>query len=256
MKRKWIFFLVIVLMITLGLVKLIYHQFKVNIYDSYENPLLNRKIWSTERMEPSSFEIQSNIVCKGKSAIKITLKYGDKVEHNNKDKDTERDELLESRKLFAVEDIKYDYQFNMFIPDSFPIIPVRLVIAQWKQDCPFCSCTNYSPILALRYIAGRFFITLQTDSVRHELYTTNEDIRGHWLDFRFLVKFSKKNDGEVKAYLDNKEIVNYRGITSYADDCRFLSTKNKYYFKMGLYRDRIIEPMVIYIDEYKKRRLD
>jgi hypothetical protein len=144
----------------------------------------------------------------------------------------------------------------MQLPDSFPILPVRLVIAQWKQDCPLCSCENYSPILALRYMSGRLFITLQTDSVRHELYTTNEEIRGRWLNFKFFIRFSKGKNGEVIAFLDNKKVVDYKGVTSYSNDCRILSTTNKYFFKMGLYRDRISEPMTIYIDDYKKNRLE
>jgi hypothetical protein len=258
MKRKWtlILYFIIAFIITLILIKICFHQFNLNVYDGFETLRLNR-IWTYERLERSSFEIQSDIVRSGKNAAKITLKYGDKVELNEgKDKDTERDELMESRRLYAIEDIKYDYQFSMFLPDSFPILPVRLVIAQWRQDCPYCSCKHFSPILALRYVSGRLFITLQTDSVRHELYTTNEEIRGHWLDFRFSIKFSKNKDGEIKAYMGNKEIVKYRGVTGFSEDCRILSTKNKYYFKMGLYRDRIKQPMEIYIDEYKKTRLN
>jgi hypothetical protein len=255
-KGKWVLLLIIAFITALIVVKLIYYQFKLNVYDGFEDSKLN-KIWTTARMEKSSFEIQSKIFHKGKRAVKITLRYGDKIEINkDKDNDTERDELMESRSLYAIEDIKYEYQFSLFLPDSFPIIPVRLVIAQWRQDCPFCSCENYSPILALRYVSGRLFITLQTDSERHDLYTTNEEIRGRWLDFRFLIKFSKEKDGEVKSFINNKEVVDYEGVTSFSDDCRILSTKNKYYFKMGLYRDRINESMTIYIDDYKKNRLD
>ena len=94
-------------------------------------------------MEPHSFEIQSKIVRKGRSAAKITLRTGDVVEPaTDKDKATERDELIEDQSLYSLEGVKYDYQFSMFLPDSFPIVPVRLVIAQWKQYCRFCSCSE------------------------------------------------------------------------------------------------------------------
>jgi hypothetical protein len=258
MKRWRISILVLmgILIISLLVLKLVFHQFKLHVYDGFEDSKLS-KIWTNSRMEQNAFEVQSEIVHRGKYAAKITLKYGDKVEiGKGKDKDSERDELLESRKLYAVEDIRYEYQFSMLLPDSFPVLPVRLVIAQWKQDCPFCSCRSYSPILALRYESGRLFMTLQTDSVRHELYSTNEEIRGHWLNFRFLIRFSKGKNGEVTTFLDNKKVVDYKGVTSYPNDCRILSTKNKYFFKMGLYRDRIVEPMTIYIDDYKKNRLE
>jgi hypothetical protein len=254
--RKGILFLMILVIISIISLKLIYHPFRSYIYDGFENAGLSNK-WSDTRIEPSSFEIESEIVRKGNSAAKITLKYGDKVEFGyGKNKDSERDELLERRSLYAIEGKEYEYLFSMFLPDSFPIMPVRLVIAQWKQDCPFCDCSEYSPVLAIRYVSGRMFITIQTDSMRHELYSTNEEIRDKWLDFRFKVRFSKDKTGEIIGYLDNNEIINFKGVTSYSNNCRILSTKNKYYFKMGLYRDRIEKIMSIYIDEYSKKRLD
>ncbi len=254
--KKWIRLLLILFFALLIVNLTIYNQLKLNVHDSFEASRL-QKIWSTSRMERDSYEFQSKVVRKGKYALKITLKYGDKVEFSNtKDKDTERDELLESRSLYALENNKYDYQFSLFLPDSFPILPVRLVLAQWKQDCPLCPCHNYSPIVALRYVSGRLFVTLQTDSVQHKLFALNEEIRGRWLDFRFIIKFSKDNNGEIVAFLNENEIVNYKGVTSYLDDCKILSKKNKYYFKMGLYRDRMSDPMTIYIDEYSKKRIN
>ena len=230
-------------------------QAHINVYDGFESPGLS-EIWSTERMELRSFEIQSKIVRNGRNAAEITLKTGDIVEPaTNKNKSSERDELMESHSLYSVEGIKYEYQFSMFLPDSFPIVPVRLVIAQWKQYYLLSPCSEYSPILAVRYVSGKLFITLQTDSVRRTLYELNEDIRNRWLDFRFQVRFSRQSDGEVKAFLNDKEIINYTGITSYSEHFGFFSKKNKYYFKMGLYRDRMLEPMSIYIDEYRKKEI-
>jgi hypothetical protein len=251
MKRRirWFFFFAILLIVVI----LIYHRSKVNFYDGFETSDLNNN-WSSKRMESSSLEMQSAVVRKGKSAVKITLRTGDMVEaKTDKDNSSERDELLEALPLYAVEGARYEYQFSMFLPDSFPITSNRLVIAQWKQFCPFCSCSEYSPILAIRYISGKLFVTLQTGSVRDTLYTLNDEIKNRWLDFRFQIKFSKFEDGEVTAFLNDKEIIKYEGKTSYPDNCRILSAKNKYFFKMGLYRDRMPEPMSIYIDEYKKR---
>ena len=106
---------------------------QVNVYDDFEAPELN-KIWSTDRMVKGAFEIQSAIVRTGHSAAKITLKAGDVFEAGiGKSKDSERDELREANKLVSAEGKVYQYQFSLFLPDSFPIVPVRLVIAQWKQ---------------------------------------------------------------------------------------------------------------------------
>jgi hypothetical protein len=53
------------LYITAGII----FQPQINVYDNFENPIL-KNIWSSSRMESRSFEIQSGIVRKGKSAAK------------------------------------------------------------------------------------------------------------------------------------------------------------------------------------------
>jgi hypothetical protein len=229
---------------------------QIDVYDGFEKSRLS-KIWSSKRMEASAFETQSNIVYKGNSAAKITLRAGDIAEAGDgKDLPTERDELLEIGSLESIEGVKYEYQFSMFLPDSFPIVPVRLVIAQWKQDCPDnAPCSNYNPILAIRYESGRLFITLKTDSNRHTLYELNQEIRNQWIDFKFQVRFTRQNNGEIIAYMNGKEIVNYKGVTSYPDSRTNPTEKNRYYFKMGLYRDRMKKPMTIFIDDYKKKEM-
>jgi hypothetical protein len=208
-------------------------------------------------MESKSFEIQSEVVRKGKGAAKITLRAGDTAEPGNgNDLPTERDELLEIDSLESVEGGTYEYQFSLFLPESFPIVPVRLVVAQWKQDCSAKSpCAKYSPVLAVRYVSGKLFVTLQTDSLRKTLYTHHGEIRNQWLDFKFLVRFSRQTNGEVKAFLNDTEIVNYKGITSYPESHPNPAKRNRYYFKMGLYRDRMSEPMSIFIDEYRKKEI-
>jgi hypothetical protein len=108
-----------------------YLHAQINVYDDFDTSALT-KVWSTTRMESKSFEIQSKVVRKGKGAAKITLKAGDIVGQGNDPKDlpNERDEIMEVGSLESIEGIKYEYQFSMFLPDSFPIVPVRLVIAQ------------------------------------------------------------------------------------------------------------------------------
>jgi len=142
-----------------------YCQCQVNVYDGFETPGLS-SIWSTDRMVKDAFTVQTAILRNGHSAAKITLNKGDVFEASQgKSKDTERDELREDDKLVSAEGKTYDYQFSLFLPDSFPIVPVRLVIAQWKQHCgksPLCS--DDSPVMAIRYVSGKLFITMQTDS--------------------------------------------------------------------------------------------
>jgi hypothetical protein len=225
-----------------------------NIYDDFESSRLNA-IWSTGRMELRSFEIQSAIVRRGNNASKITLRTGDVVEAGNDSSlASERDELEEAKYLNSVEDKKYQYEFSLFLPADFPIVPTRLIIAQWKQRCPRNSCSDDSPILAIRYQSGKLMITLNNDSGRHRLYELKEEARNRWLDFRFLIRFSK-DSGEITTFLNEQNIVNYKGVTSYSIKRGYDPGNNHYYFKMGLYRDRMPEPMVIYIDEYRKREI-
>lgn len=227
----------------------------ISVSDSFDNPGLS-SIWSTDRMERQSFEIQSKIVHNGTGAAKITLRTGDTHEDSvGMDKPTERDELLEATRLVSIEGAEYEFGFSMFLPDTFLISPVRLVIAQWKEFCVGDSCHNDSPIVALRYSSGILAISLQTGDHRSNLYETSDEIRNRWIDFKFLLRFSREQDGELIAYIDGKEVVNYKGITSYPESRGYTLKKNRYYFKMGLYRDIIPEPMCIYIDDYSKKEI-
>jgi len=207
-------------------------------------------------MVPASLKIQSDIVHKGKRAAKITLRTGDIYEPGTgKSASTERDELEEIELLESVEHVKYEYQFSLFLPQSFPFVNTRLVIAQWKQHCPHgAQCSDDSPVIAIRYIAGKLYVTVNTDSGQKTIYTTDNEVRNQWLDFKFQIMFSRQSDGEIKAFLNDKEIINYNGITSYTENSGYAS-KSRYYFKMGLYRDIMQEPMTIYIDEYRKREM-
>jgi hypothetical protein len=229
---------------------------QINVYDDFEGPGLNR-IWTTGRMELRSFEIQSGSVRKGKNAAKITLRTGDIVEAGN---DTslasERDELEEVEYLNSVQNKTYSYQFSLFLPASFPIVSTRLIIAQWMQRCPQKICSDNSPILAVRYQSGKLMLTLNTDSGRHKLYELKDEIRNRWLDFKFQIRFAEDTGGKIIGFLNDKLIFNYSGVTSYTPKKGYDATNNRYYFKMGLYRDRILEPMVIYIDEYRKKEIE
>jgi hypothetical protein len=207
-------------------------------------------------MELRSFEIQSQIKRKGKTAAKITLRTGDVVEPaNDSSLASERDELQEADYLFSDENKTYEYRFSLYIPDSFPIVSTRLIIAQWKQKCPSEECSDNSPIVAIRYQSGKLFITLNSDSGRRRLFELKNECRNRWLDFMFQIRFSQQSDGEIKTFLNDSSIISYQGKTCYSQKPGYHLKNNKFYFKMGLYRDRMLEPMFIYLDEYEKKEL-
>ena len=227
------------------------------VRDDFENPNLSN-IWDTDKIVPGDIEIQSNIHRLGIRALKITLHTGDHYEVGQHGSlSTERAELTETEGLISEEGKNYAYSFSMFIPTDFPIVATRLVIAQWKQECPRGGiCDDNSPVLAIRYISGILKITQNIGSHQTTLYKSKEEFRNRWLDFKFHICFSKNINGQIIAHLNDSLIVNYNGATAYQEDhSTGYPNPSRFYFKMGLYRDVMAEPMTIYIDQYRKELL-
>ncbi len=229
----------------------------VDVYDGFETDRLSA-IWNTGRFVRGAVAIQSDFVRMGHGAAKVVLNHHDMFEAGIKgSKDSERAELLESAKFISQENIIYEYSFSEMIPSDFPIVPVRLVIAQWKQDCAGHEpCSDDSPVVAVRYVSGILRITRQNGRHQVTLFETSEDLRGKWTDFRFQIRFTSSQDGVIHAWFNGRQAVDYRGATAYPENPETgYSRPSHFYFKMGLYRDVMDEPMTIYIDEYRKKQL-
>lgn len=229
----------------------------IDVHDGFDAPRLSR-IWSDDRFERGAVTMQSDVTRAGRGAARIVVRSRDKFEAGVQgDKDSERAELLEASRLVSREDITYEYSFSDFIPADFPIVPVRLVIAQWKQYCNgHRPCSNDSPVVALRYVGGVLFVTRQEGRRQVTLYETRDELRGKWVDFRFRIRFTPRPDGTVQAWFNGRQVVDYRGVTAYQENAATgYASPSYFYFKMGLYRDVMETPMTIYIDEYRKRQL-
>ena len=224
----------------------------IEVHDGFESSKLSAS-WSAERSLPGAIQIQSEVVRAGRSAVLITLHPGDQLD-DEKGTILERAELMEARELASTENEDYAYSFSLFLPRDFPIVPTRLVIAQWKQYCPSGACSQDSPVLALRYQGGEFRVTLHAGAKTRTLFRTADEIRGRWLDFAFHVRFSRDGSGRIRASLNGREIADYAGVSAYSEAFGYPPT-GRFYFKMGLYRDRTAETMKIYIDEYRKKEL-
>lgn len=133
---------------------------RIEVYDPFESAALG-KVWKTSTIVPGAVQMQTNIVRAGSRAARIVLHSRDMFEAGiDGDSDSERAELLEAKKLTSIENRPYEYSFSMFIPTNFPIVPTRLLIAQWKQNCPDgANCSNDPPVLAVRYISSELRIT-------------------------------------------------------------------------------------------------
>jgi hypothetical protein len=230
---------------------------EAGVYDGFETSTLS-KLWETSRFTPGAVQMQSEVVRSGHGAVKITVHARDTFEAGqNGESDSERDELLEARQLVSKEAAGYEYSFSMFFPKDFPIVSTRLVIAQWKQYCrDGGACSDDSPVLAIRYISGELRITQDIGKQFIVLYGEKSEFRNRWLDFRIQARFSPGADGRVKAWLNGKQRVDFKGVTANAENAATgYPSPSYFYFKMGLYRNVMDQPMTIYIDEYRKRQL-
>jgi hypothetical protein len=225
---------------------------EIEIHDGFESGELSSN-WSRWRFVPGDLEIQGERVRSGRRSVRITLHPGDQME-DERGTVLERAELMESPKLASVEDSAYEYSFSLFLPRDFPIVPDRLVVAQWKQYCESGRCGIDNPVMALRYESGRLYVSLKTDPRKRTLFSESSDVRGRWLDFRFLIRFSRTRRGKIRAWLNGSRIVDYEGATAYSKEYGY-PPPGYFYFKMGLYRDHVDRVMTIYIDDYGKRTL-
>jgi hypothetical protein len=231
---------------------------EIHVYDGFEAGELGSP-WSRLRMVPGSFRTEPEIVRAGHSAGEITVRSRHRREEASDDGSaTERDELMEAWWLFGHTGPSYRYSFSLYLPADFPIVPQRLVLAQWKQVCEWSRCRPQNPVLAIRYQNGELTVTRQDEGGKFILYSTKQEIRGRWLDFRFDTRLSRDRDGERSGYIDGwlngERIVNYKGATLYQEQ-RGYPVHGSVYFKMGLYRDELQQPMTIYVDEYRKDEL-
>lgn len=225
----------------------------IHVYDGFESPHLSRFRWTDRRFEPGAVAFEQSVVRSGRGALAITVRSGDRPEAASESGTaTERDELMESFWLFSRSGRTYVYSFSLYLPDDFPQTPERLVIAQWRQLCEGSPCVPDNPILALRYENGRLQVSRNDEHGKTLLYQGNEDVRGKWLDFRFVVRWDATSNGTVDATLQGRGIVHYRGATIYQPGAGH-PAHALIYFKTGLYRDALHEPpWTMYVDEYRK----
>jgi hypothetical protein len=234
-------------------------QSRIDVYDDFESSPLS-SLWENSRLEPGSITFEKSTVRAGHQAIAITVRPQDKFEageHGNAD--SERDELLESRKLVSREGASYEFSFSMYFPKDFPIVPTRLVIAQWKQYCgdDKLPCEDDSPVLALRYVGGVLSVTQDLEHKKTELFAEKGEFRGRWLDFKVQAHFVPSETGHVKVWLGDRLLLDHHGVTANAENAATgYANPSRFYFKMGLYRNVMPEPMTVFVDEYRKRSLD
>lgn len=251
MKRLLQAVALIVLLVTLLLIAR--RAIPIHVYDGFESPTLNWLRWSRARFVDGAILPEQEIVRSGRRALAITVRNGDRNEAaSDTGAATERDELMESWWLYSRMGRAYAYSFSLYLPKELPLTSERLVIAQWRQLCEARQCRPDFPILALRYEEGRIKINRKDENGTDLLYQGQDDVRGRWLDFRFVTRFDPGLEGSIDATLDGQIIVQYHGATAF-QPAHGYPRHGLLYFKTGLYRDVLGEPpWTMYVDEYRK----
>ena len=225
----------------------------IHVYDGFESPQLSWTRWSKGRLVPGAVASEQSVVRAGRSALAITVHSGDRYEAaSDTGAASERDELMESWWLYSRARRTYVYSFSLYLPKEIPQTSERLVIAQWRQLCEASRCRPDRPILAVRVEDARLKITRIDELRTHVLYQSSDDVRGRWLDFRFVTRFDSGREGRIDATLDGQDIFHYRGPMLFQPAAGY-PKRALIYFKTGLYRDALHEPpWTMYVDEYRK----
>jgi len=225
----------------------------IHVYDGFESPTLSWLRWSRGRFVDGAVVPQGSIVRSGRRALEIIVRSGDRYEAaSDTGAATERDELMESWWLYSRTGRTYVYSFSLYLPRDFQQTSERLVIAQWRQLCEARHCTPDFPILAVRYDAGRIKVTRKDEQGTDLLYRGEQDVRGRWLDFRFVIEFDFSSNGSIDATLNGQSVIHYRGPTTFQPAPGY-PKRGLVYFKTGLYRDALGDPpWTMYVDEYRK----
>ncbi|MCD6049657.1 MAG: hypothetical protein K0Q55_1060 [Verrucomicrobia bacterium] len=213
------------------------------LFDGFEGETITN-FWragdaGSGRYAPGAVSVTTNRARSGRQSVQITVRQGDIQQEGGDGEPNERAEL-DSGKLLLSQERWYGFSFQ--IPEGFPIVSTRLVMAQWKQGG-----VNGGPLIAQRYRSDRHHLTIRDwkddDGDRKE-YPLPAIKPGRWNDMIYRIRLSPTKDGLVEVWMNGERVVSHRGPTSSA------AGEGDVYNKVGLYRDRMAQPMTIYFDNY------
>jgi hypothetical protein len=199
---------------------------------SFESETEVKQNFRLDRIENHAWRITDTQKHFGNKGLLIAVKKGDKLANN-----TERSEFQDPLKITLDEDAWYRIDFK--IPKDFPEIDNRLVIWQLKQS------GKDSPLIAMNYRNGKLRLKQTFDNNQINYYQPNEKFKDKWVRIVVHANASHSNAGFINVYLNDTQIVQYRGQTAHHN-----KWAENTYFKFGLYRDVIEIPMQMYYDQY------
>lgn len=188
---------------------------------------------------PGAIRLSSRYARSGARSAEITVHAGDIEQRGDDNKRVERAELDSGHYSLIDRDIWYG--FSLLIPPGFPIVDDRLVLASWKQ-----SDVEGSPLIGLRFRNNRHSVSIRPPGASGGGTTTDlpDLVRGHWYDFVVHIRYATGADGKIEVWLNRAPVLAYTGPTASP------AGANRFYNKVGLYRDRWPAPMTLYVDNY------
>ncbi len=212
--------------------------------DSFEVERINR-YWTTTWWSRDG-GVDDTVAMDGENALRVVVQAGDHRLFGKSGQATERSEINERHRHPFGRDVWYS--FSVYVPEDFPIEDTRLVMGQWKQTAIFL-WKKHSPAVAQRFRNGVFQITINNDSGRTYLYedgsAADPTLVGEWTSFVYHIRFDKAQNGRLEVWMNGEQIIDYSGQIGYRGDL------NTSYFRLGLYRDTMEQPMTVYYDDFR-----
>lgn len=212
--------------------------------DGFETGTLDR--WHFEAVDPNfSMALVTNEVHSGSTALKVTLRQGDKI-HNG----TRSEAALYHVAPYGAEVL---YQFAFFIPLDYSESSDWQLIAQFHDQPDFYAgeiWTGYQPLsppVSFTYKNGLLILTMNTPGNETVRVTERTIAKGVWHQVALRAFWSEGPDGWIEAQLDNTVWTEryYRPN---------LYSRGGNYFKLGLYRSPdITTTNSIYYDDVEVR---
>ncbi len=192
------------------------------------------------RYAPRAIVISRDYARSGESSARVTVHEGDIEQDGGDGHRTERAELDSGK--FALLGSSVWYGFSFLVPEDFPVVDNRLVIAQWKQD------GAESPLVAERFRAGQHYLTIDAGGGEPSRYPLPAIVPGAWTDMVVHIVYAAGSEGLVEIWANGEPPVSHTGSTAVPGGA------DRFYNKIGLYRDRWPEPMTLYFDNYAMGR--
>jgi hypothetical protein len=195
--------------------------------------------YGTGLYAPGAIVISKDYARSGTRSARITVKESDVEQKGDDGKSVERAELDSGHLPLLGRDVWYGFSF--LLPPGFPVVDDRLVLASIKQ-----SDVEGSPLIGQRFRAGKHSFSVRPPGASGggKSYPLPDLKLGQWTDMVYHVRYSTGAGGVIEVWMDGKPVVSYTGPTASRDGA------DRFYHKVGLYRDRWKEPMTMYVDNY------